>query len=68
MYKITFYVPVKDAERVKMAMFEAGAGKIGNYDCCSFETRGTGQFRPLPGASPHVGSINKIKTAANKSI
>ncbi len=61
MYKINFFVPVEHAEKVKMAMFETGGGKIGNYDCCSFETLGTGQFRPLEGSSPFIGSTDKIE-------
>lgn len=61
MYKISFFVPVNDAEFVKMAMFDAGAGKIGNYDRCSFETRGIGQFRALSGAIPSVGVIGELE-------
>ncbi len=56
MIHISFYVPVKDSEKVKEAMFQAGAGKIGHYDKCSFETNGIGQFRPLPGSQPALGS------------
>lgn len=61
MYTISFYVPEKDKERVKMAMFLAGAGKIGNYDQCCFEYAGRGQFRPLSGANPHLGLENKLE-------
>lgn len=61
MLKISFFVPVDHSEKVKTAMFSAGAGKIGNYDCCSFETSGTGQFRALKGASPFIGAINQIE-------
>lgn len=61
MKKITFYVPKTHSEKVKMALFLAGAGKIGNYDCCSFETLGAGQFRPLEGSKPFLGSQDKIE-------
>lgn len=61
MYKICFYVPESDAELVKMTMFHAGAGKIGNYDCCSFETFGIGQFRPLPGSNPFIGLVGELE-------
>ncbi len=44
-----------------MAMFEAGGGKIGNYDCCSFESLGTGQFRPLEGSQPFIGTQGQIE-------
>lgn len=61
MIHISFYVPVIDAEKVKNAMFQAGGGKIGNYDSCAFESKGTGQFRPLPGSHPTIGSESKIE-------
>ena len=61
MIHLFFYVPVKDAEKVKNAMFKAGAGKIGNYDYCSFDIKGIGQFRPLPGSHPSVGAEGKIE-------
>jgi hypothetical protein len=68
MIHISFYVPVKEAEKVKNAMFQAGAGKIGNYDYCSFEMRGTGQFRPLPGNNPTIGSECKVETVDELKI
>ncbi|MGB1498121.1 MAG: NGG1p interacting factor NIF3, partial [Alloalcanivorax venustensis] len=52
-YKLCFYVPEEHAEAVKNAVFEAGAGRIGNYDCCSFQVAGQGQFRPLEGSDPY---------------
>ncbi len=36
-------------------MFSAGAGKIGNYDYCSWQVLGEGQFRPLKGSHPAIG-------------
>ena len=56
MFQISFYVPVEHVEKVKIAMFKAGAGKVGNYENCSFEYKGIGQFRPLSGSSPFIGS------------
>lgn len=61
MYKISFFVPENAAEFVKMGMFNSGAGKIGHYDHCSFETLGTGQFRALPGSNPSVGSLLELE-------
>ena len=52
MYKVTFYAPPSHVERVKTAMFNAGAGRIGNYDCCAWQVLGVGQFRPLADAKP----------------
>lgn len=61
MYKLTFYVPQGNAHEVKEALFSAGAGRLGNYDHCSYETAGTGQFRPLQGSSPAIGSEGNLE-------
>ena len=61
MLKIIVFIPKKFSEKVKEEMFKAGAGKFKNYDCCSFETEGIGQFRPLKNAKPFVGTIEKIE-------
>jgi hypothetical protein len=56
MIHFAFYVPKNFLEVTKAAVFEAGAGRIGNYDSCCFETRGQGQFRPREGSKPYLGS------------
>ncbi|MCP5206598.1 MAG: NGG1p interacting factor NIF3 [Hahellaceae bacterium] len=61
MYKLCFFVPEAQVEKVKMAIFEAGAGKIGNYDCCSWQTLGVGQFRPLAGSNPALGHHGQVE-------
>ncbi len=61
MYKLAFYVPVEDAEAVKEAVFVTGAGRIGDYEACCFQTSGTGQFRPLDGANPHIGQVGELE-------
>lgn len=60
MFKISFFVPEEALELVKNAMFEAGAGRIGNYEKCSFEVLGTGQFRAMKGATPFIGEVGKL--------
>jgi hypothetical protein len=60
-YRIEFYVPETHLEIVKNAMFKAGAGKIGNYDCCSWQVAGDGQFKALEGSDPYLGKIGKIE-------
>ncbi|OOS02792.1 NGG1p interacting factor NIF3 [Moraxella cuniculi] len=60
MYKIVAYIPENALESVKNAMFEAGAGHFGNYECCSWQTLGVGQFRPLAGANPTIGTVGEI--------
>ncbi len=61
MYKLNVYIPLKYKEVVKSAMFEKGAGSVGNYDHCCFEVLGTGQFRPLKGSQPHLGNENILE-------
>ena len=61
MYKLCFFVPDSHLERVKEALFEAGAGRIGNYDRCCWQILGQGQFRPLPGSNPHIGSTGALE-------
>lgn len=62
MYVISFYVPQDHLDQVKNAMFKAGAGKIGNYSCCAWQTKGQGQFMPLSGSNPTIGSHFHIET------
>ncbi len=61
MYKLVFYVPIDEAEIVKDAVFNAGAGTIGNYKQCSFEVKGIGQFMPLEGSNPKIGEIHQLE-------
>tara|TARA_R110000751_G_scaffold59081_4_gene124282 strand:+ start:2472 stop:2783 length:312 start_codon:yes stop_codon:yes gene_type:complete len=61
MYKLAFFVPIEDAESVKRAVFEAGAGRMGEYENACFQTPGTGQFRPMEGAHPHIGSVGNLE-------
>ncbi len=58
--KLVTFVPHDFAEKVRQALFLAGAGHIGNYDSCSYNTEGQGTFRALEGANPFVGDIGKI--------
>jgi dinuclear metal center YbgI/SA1388 family protein len=59
--KLTVYVPLPDAGRVRDALAEAGAGRIGDYDHASFSTPGEGRFRPLDGASPAIGEVGRVE-------
>lgn len=61
MLKLCFYVPESHCETVKQALFDAGAGKIGNYDCCSWQVKGQGQFRPLAGSDAFIGELNQLE-------
>ena len=58
--KLVVYVPLSAAETVRQAMFEAGAGCIGNYDSCSFNVQGQGSFKAGETAHPYVGEVGKL--------
>ncbi|GED21662.1 YqfO family protein [Halomonas sp. 18H] len=68
MYKLAFFVPREDAEGVKEAVFATGAGRIGDYEACCFETPGSGQFRPLSGADPHIGRVGDLETVSELKV
>jgi hypothetical protein len=61
MYKLGFFVPPSHVEQVKAALFEAGAGRLGNYDSCCWQTLGEGQFRALQGSDAFIGELGKIE-------
>ncbi len=61
MFTLWFYVPVAQVEQVKQALFDAGGGQIGHYDSCAWQVLGQGQFRPLDGARPHIGTGGVIE-------
>ena len=57
--KLAVFVPLAAKEKVLNELFAAGAGEIGNYSECSFETEGTGSFKAGPGTNAFVGSIGE---------
>jgi hypothetical protein len=61
MYKLCFYVPESHLEPVKAAVFAAGAGRIGAYDACCWQVKGQGQFRPLQGSTPFIGTQGSVE-------
>ncbi len=68
MYKLCVYVPESHLEPVKLALFEAGAGRIGNYDSCCWQTAGQGQFRPLAGSDPFLGGQGSVEKVAEYKV
>jgi dinuclear metal center YbgI/SA1388 family protein len=58
--KLVTYIPEENFEKVRDAVFGAGAGVTGNYDNCSFSTLGTGSFRAGENSDPFVGEKGKI--------
>ncbi len=61
MYKLAFFVPEADIEPVKQAVFASGAGRLGNYGECCWQTLGQGQFRPMLGANPAIGEVGALE-------
>src|SRR5687768_8909006 len=68
MYKLCFYVPESHLDAVKQAVFAAGAGRIGAYDNCCWQVLGQGQFRPLAGSKPFLGSADTIETVQEYKV
>ena len=60
-YKVAVFVPWEALDVVRAAMARAGAGVIGEYDWCSFATKGRGTFRGGEGASPTVGRAGRLE-------
>lgn len=60
MYKLVFFVPESHLDLVKAAVFNAGAGRIGQYEQCCWQVLGLGQFRPLAGSAPFVGVQDQL--------
>jgi len=61
-YKVVTFVPAGDVNKVAEALYQAGAGAIGNYSHCGFQTGGTGTFLPLDGAHPTLGRKGHLET------
>ncbi|WP_164668589.1 Nif3-like dinuclear metal center hexameric protein [Virgibacillus doumboii] len=59
--KIAVFVPESHADEVRNALSEKGAGHIGNYSHCTFQSDGQGTFKPLEGTNPYIGSQEKLE-------
>ena len=66
--KIVVFVPSADADSIREALANAGAGHIGNYDFCSFSVKGVGRFRPGENTNPHIGSQGEIEEVEEERI
>ena len=62
------FVPETHAEKVRRAMGEAGAGKVGNYSHCSFSVKGIGRYKPEKGATPAIGKVGKLEEVTEERI
>lgn len=66
--KLETYVPTENVDAVLGKLYEAGAGQIGNYSDCSFQSSGKGNFKPNEKAKPHIGSANLAESVAEIKI
>lgn len=66
--KLSFFVPIASADDVKAAIFNAGAGEIGNYSNCSFSVTGEGTFKANENATPFVGKANELHIETEQKV
>lgn len=66
--KLVVFVPLSHADAVRQVLGEAGAGKMGNYDFCSFSTRGTGRFRGNEKSNPAVGKAGNYEAVEEERV
>lgn len=66
--KLAVFVPTSHADEVRLALANVGAGKIGDYDSCSFTSEGKGRFRALEGADPYIGNIGELEIVDEEKI
>ncbi|WP_181350633.1 Nif3-like dinuclear metal center hexameric protein [Thalassobacillus sp. CUG 92003] len=66
--KLVVFVPEDYADTVRDAISQAGAGHIGDYSHCTFQSGGEGTFKPLEGTNPFIGNQGEIEKAAEKRV
>lgn len=66
--KLVVFVPISHADVVRQALGEAGAGKIGNYDFCSFSSRGIGRFHGNEKSNPTIGKAGEYEEVEEERI
>ncbi|MFD1218419.1 Nif3-like dinuclear metal center hexameric protein [Microbulbifer celer] len=68
MFKLCVFIPESHLEPVKQALFDAGAGRIGDYDRCCWQVKGQGQFRPLDGSQPFIGQTGQVEQVSEYRV
>lgn len=66
--KLVVFVPLSHGDIVRQALGDAGAGKIGNYDSCSFSSRGVGRYRGNEKSNPAIGVAGKYESVEEEKI
>jgi hypothetical protein len=68
LHKLVWFVPEQALEATRKAVFDAGAGRIGEYERCSWYTAGTGTFLAGEGADPAVGEVGEEERVAELRV
>lgn len=66
--KIVVTVPISEAADLRQAIGDAGGGKVGNYDYCSFSIKGTGRFLPNYKAKPTIGKVGNLEEVEEERV
>jgi hypothetical protein len=66
--QITTSVPLENADAMREALGEAGAGILGDYSFCSFSLKGKGRFKPSENANPHIGEADKLEVVEEEKV
>lgn len=67
-YKVIVTIPEGEADKLRIAIGDAGGGRVGNYTYCSFSVKGTGRFMPIDGAKPAIGQVGRLEEVAEERI
>ncbi|GEN86354.1 Nif3-like dinuclear metal center hexameric protein [Oceanobacillus sp. FSL W8-0428] len=68
LFKIIVFVPDSHVQELRSALNEGGAGQIGNYSHCTFQSPGQGTFQPLEGSTPYIGEKNELAYVDEKKL
>ncbi|MCH4170439.1 MAG: Nif3-like dinuclear metal center hexameric protein [Lactobacillus sp.] len=68
LYKFVVFTPIANADLMRSALADAGAGEIGNYSHASYTLAGQGRFLPESGANPTIGAQGKLETTQESRI
>ena len=68
LHKLVWFVPADALDATRDAVFRAGAGRIGDYERCSWYTPGTGTFLARAGAEPAIGEVGREERVAELRV
>ncbi len=66
--KLVVFVPISHADTLRQALGEIGVGKIGNYDFCSFSSRGVGRYKGNENSHPAVGEKGVFESVEEERV